>query len=218
VAKRKIKAEQRAKIQYIPPKIPKMSAEQKIKLMGLLGLDMIDEIRKWTRRGLDADMQPFKPYSEIYTKIRKAAGYSTTPDMTVTGDMLNSMVVLKSSRTRFEIGFSDSGKSGRSTLIESAWGKLNKDDRSAIWAMAAAAKAKAGKGRGVSGRRSPVARTPRVQGPPVSGAPAPSNSDKAKWTNRIRPWFTLGGSNSQRYSRMLQRAVFRVEDILSGRL
>jgi hypothetical protein len=45
-----------------------------------------------TKKGLDADGQPFKPYTARYAKKRTARGLSTRPDLAVTGHMLGSMV------------------------------------------------------------------------------------------------------------------------------
>ena len=218
MAKRVIKSKGPIKLQYIPPDIPKLKPQQRIDLMRRLGEELVALIRFDTRDGLDSNLQPFQPYSPIYSRIRQAAGYGTQPDMTVTGNMLNSMMVVEYSRTRFKIGFNDSAVSSSKTILEQAWGKLNKEDRSAIWAMAGAAKAKAGKSRGVSGRRSPVARTPRVQGPPVSGAPAPRNSEKAAWTNRLRPWFTIGPVEGERFKEMQAVAVELVAAALTKRV
>tara|TARA_Y100000592_G_scaffold36173_1_gene57381 strand:- start:1530 stop:2192 length:663 start_codon:yes stop_codon:yes gene_type:complete len=203
MARRVIKSKGPIKLQYIPPDLPKLKPQQQTQIMRQLAQTLILLIQSDTQDGLDANLQPFEPYSPLYARIRAAAGYSTQPDMTVTGQMLNSMVVKTYSRTRFTLGFNDSASVSRKSLVEQAWGGLNKQDRSAIWAMAGAAKARAGKPRNVPGRRSPVASTPKVSGPPISGAPAPRNSEKAEWTNRLRPWFTIGPVNGERFKEMV---------------
>ena len=211
MARRVIKSKGPIKMEYRPPDIPKLKPKQLININKLAGQGLVTIIRRQTGQGLNADLQPFQPYSSLYLRIKTAANkYDGHVNMRVTGRMLNDLRVVRHSQTRFTLGFSDSSNESYSkTLIEAAWGNLNKEDRSAIWAMAGAAKARAGKSRGVSGRRSPVARTSRVQGPPLSGAPAPSNSEKAEWTNRLRPWFTIGPIGGARYN-IMQKFVARL--------
>ena len=218
MARKMIKSMGKIKLKYIAAKMPELKKEERKKVMQRLGLELIGLIRMDTRDGLDANLKPFRPYSSLYSRIRSAAGYGTKPDMTVTGRMLNSMILEKYSATTFSLGFNDASAMSSKSLIQQAWGKLDKKDRSAIWAMAGAAKAKAGKPRRVPGRRSPVASSRKVAGAPISGAPAPRNSEKAAWTNRLRPWFTIGPANGERYQEMLAVAVELVAAALTKRV
>lgn len=220
MAKRKIKGKRGGiTLEYRPPDLPKLEPEEMTMINEKLGRMLVGLIRQDTRDGLDANLQPFRPYSKLYQRIKSGAGkYVGHVNMMVTGSMLDSLTVLKHSKTRFTLGFSDTSRPTPSTMLEDAWGSLSKEDRSAIWGYAMAAKAKTGKRRGVSGRRSPVAKKPKVAGPPISGAPAPTNSEKAEWTNRLRPWLTIGPLNGDRFQEIQEEAADIVAATLKARL
>lgn len=211
MAKRKIKGKRGGMtLEYRPPDLPKLKPEQLVNINKLAGDGLVAIIRRQTGQGVNADLQPFQPYSPLYQRIKSGANkYVGHVNMRVTGSMLNDLQVIKHSRTRFTLGFSDTSRPTPSTMLEDAWGDLSKEDRSAIWGYAMAAKAKTGKRRGVSGRRSPVAKKSKVAGPPISGAPAPTNSEKAEWTNRLRPWLTIGPIGGARYN-IMQTFVARL--------
>ena len=220
MARRKIiKGKGPIRIKYIPPDLPKkIPAEKMARVMAQLSDEMVDVIRYDTRSGVDADLQPFAPYSPLYGRMRSAAGYGTKVDMTLSGDMLNSLVVRKTNKRSLELGFNDGLVSNLQPLVSRAWGGLSTEDRQAVWAMAAAAKRNAGKGPGVGHRKSKAVKgRAATQGPQWGGPPA-TNSEKARWTNKLRPWFTLGGANSARFKEMQLAAVEILADALNLKL
>lgn len=79
-----------------------------------------------TEAGKDAENRSFRPYSQNYAAKRQARGYSTTPNLTITGRMLGSMNV-KEQRGQAAIAISGASRSGlgkrtRSTHAERARG------------------------------------------------------------------------------------------------
>lgn len=70
--------------------------------------DIIKQIRERTQDGLDKNGVKFKPYSKAYTQSMafQIAGKSKGDvDLTLTGDMLGSMVLLSSEKGSLLIGF-----------------------------------------------------------------------------------------------------------------
>lgn len=65
-----------------------------MKELGLLAREV--SIRR-TAKGIDAEGRPFAPYSQRYAEQkRQALGTGGTPDLTVSGRMLNDLQVLRS--------------------------------------------------------------------------------------------------------------------------
>ena len=210
-----IKGKGPIRLKYIPPDLPKKIPNS---IMGPV-MDYMAQItrtviRKQTARGLDADMQPFKPYNALYSRIRAAVGRGSTPDMNVTGDMMKSMVVRKTNKRSFELGFNDGENSNLAPLVTRAWGKLSTEDRQAVWAMAAAAKRKAGKGPGVGRRRSKAVKGRAATKGPQWGGPPATNTEKASWTNKLRPWFTIAPVGGVRANFLAKKAVDRLAEAL----
>ena len=56
-----------------------------------IGAGLVKRIKERTRSGADVDGQAFEPYSKDYGKKRKKENKPTTPDLTYTGAMLNSL-------------------------------------------------------------------------------------------------------------------------------
>ena len=215
MARRKIKGKGPIRIKYIPPDLPKkIPAEIMGPVMDYMAQITRTVIRKQTARGLDADMQPFKPYNALYSRIRAAVGRGSTPDMNVTGDMMKSMVVRKTNKRSFVLGFNDGENSNLAPLVTRAWGKLSTEDRKAVWAMAAAAKRKAGKGPGVGRRGSQAVKGRAATKGPQWGGPPATNTEKASWTNKLRHWFTIGPVGGVRANFLAKKAVDRLAEAL----
>lgn len=65
-------------------------------LMREVGQMAIRAIQSRTRQGRDADGQPFAPYAPGYAKRKaQATGASATPNLTVSGDMLNALQIVE---------------------------------------------------------------------------------------------------------------------------
>ena len=77
-------------------------------------------IHEETQLGKDWDGKRFRKYSPLYKRTRKKAGYPVKPDLTVTGNMLNSLSVVRVSNRSVTVGFLDRPATGR-TLLEKAW-------------------------------------------------------------------------------------------------
>ncbi len=75
-------------------------------LMRDVGLMAIRAIQARTRQGRDSSGQPFRPYSPGYAK-RKAAevGASSTPNLTVSGDMLNALQIVEVTDATVTLGW-----------------------------------------------------------------------------------------------------------------
>ncbi len=74
-----------------------------------IAIEVIDRIVKRTKGGKDKNGRPFAPYSQEYrhSLAFKNAGKSETPDLTLSGDMLDSIQLLSNSDGKVEIGFED---------------------------------------------------------------------------------------------------------------
>lgn len=71
-----------------------------------LGLEVIDRIKTRTRAGLDVNGELFVDYSPGYAKQREAYGRGTAVvDLTVSGDMLNNLVVLDADKRSVTVGW-----------------------------------------------------------------------------------------------------------------
>lgn len=73
-------------------------------LMREIGLAAIEMIRTRTRQGRGTD-GPLKPYSPAYAKAKAKAGLSSTVNLTVSGDMLNTLQVTEVTDTSVTIGW-----------------------------------------------------------------------------------------------------------------
>lgn len=209
MARRKIiKGKGPIRVKYIPPDLPKKIPNSIMgPVMRRLAGRAILVIQTDTEMGFDADMKPFRPYNAVYARMRAHVGRSTDVDMSLTGDMLRSMTVRKTNKRSFELGFEDGDNSHMAPLVTRAWGKMSKEDRSAVWAWAAMARRNAGKGPGVGRRKSKAVKgRAATQGPQWGGPPA-TNSEKARWTNQLRPWFTLGRPSGPRVQLLAEEAV-----------
>lgn len=69
-------------------------------------------------KGIDQDGRRFRPYSRLYSEARSEAGYNTRPDLTVTGDMLNAVVIVSATENSVTIGFNDSQKAGHRSKLD----------------------------------------------------------------------------------------------------
>lgn len=72
-----------------------------------IAVEVIDKIIKRTKKGLDKDGQPFAGYSKAYKDSLnfKIAGKSSKVDLTLSGDMLDSIKILQNQGRSVEIGF-----------------------------------------------------------------------------------------------------------------
>jgi hypothetical protein len=69
----------------------------------------IDIIVERTQDGVSLSGRPFKKYSDSYQKSVsfKAFGKSSTPNLTLSGDMLDLLELIDTTRNTFEIGWTD---------------------------------------------------------------------------------------------------------------
>lgn len=75
-------------------------------LMREVGLLAIEIIRTRTRKGLDATGQAFEPYSPEYARQKtKETGASSTPNLTLSGDLLNTLQITEVTDTSVTIGW-----------------------------------------------------------------------------------------------------------------
>jgi len=164
-------------------------------------------IHQETQAGKDWNGKRFRPYSKLYKNTRKAGGYPIKPDLTVSGNMLNSMAVVAQTASSVTLGFLNRPPTGR-TLLEKAWPRLSPSDRTAYMLLAIRSKRRAGKRKGVAGRRNPSARKGKRRGKaPRSDHPRLLPSEKMQATNRLRPWFGFGNGNSKRRSMIQAEGV-----------
>lgn len=68
----------------------------------------IGRIQRRTSSGVDVDGAAFKPYSPDYKEQRVAAGFSSEPNLQVSGQTLKSMKIVRSSPKESVIGFTGS--------------------------------------------------------------------------------------------------------------
>lgn len=75
----------------------------------VLAEEIIFHVRQRTKNGLDIDNKPFIRYSKAYKESNEftATGKSSSVDLTLTDDMLSSMVVKSSGVGFIRIGMSD---------------------------------------------------------------------------------------------------------------
>ena len=81
-----------------------------------VGEDLIDFIRDRTSKGLGKDNKPFPKYSKAYKESFefKVAGKTNTVDLELTGEMMDSLIVLSVKKGEIEIGYPpDSPVNGR---------------------------------------------------------------------------------------------------------
>jgi phage gpG-like protein len=77
-------------------------------------------IRTRTEKGLDVENTPFLPLSAAYAERRQKAGYGSTSNLTLSGQMLNDMAVVSVSGNKVTLGFrSEGNRPGRGgTLVQ----------------------------------------------------------------------------------------------------
>jgi hypothetical protein len=95
-----------AKHQKIAIQLPKaLTASQREAVAG----DVIEHIRKRSRKGLDKNNRPFAKYSKEYTESLdfKVAGKSKKVDLTLSGDMLGAIDLIEHGKGKIVIGFED---------------------------------------------------------------------------------------------------------------
>jgi len=186
-------------------------------VMRLVGESAISRIIVETQDlGKDKNGRKFKPYSDLYSKVREAAGRKTEVDLTDTAEMINAVSVSQASPTFVVIGFTDTVPPKRKSILAKAWPKLDASTQRAFYAIAAAAKRKAGKSRRTGPRRNPSAG--RSAGPIFSGHPEALPSEKAKYTNNLRPWFGFGPKNSKRRKEISRRALNLIKEVFDDRI
>jgi len=89
------------------------------KVMREIGAGLVSRIRARTQRGIDSAGRPFRPLSPRYASAKREALGHARADLTVSGRMLNDMIV-SPRRNEVAISFSSGGSmraSGR-TLIQ----------------------------------------------------------------------------------------------------
>ena len=166
----------------------------------------------------DKNGRRFKPYSDLYSKVRKAAGRGTKVDMTDTGNMFKALQPTGETANSVTLAFNDTVRPEGKTLLAKAWPKLDEQTRRSFYAIAAASKRRAGKRPGTGPRRNPSATRGRKQGPLFSGHPPALPSEKASYTNRLRPWFGLGSKNSKRRQQIMRRAINQLQEVFDDRI
>jgi len=169
--------------------------------------------------GINKYGRPFKPYSDLYSKVRDAAGRPTRVDMTSSAHMINSMKPTDETANSVVLSFVDTVQPPKRTLLQKAWRKLDKDTKNAFFALAAISKRKAGKSRSTGRRDNPSAKKGRRSAKAlISGHPAPLASEKAKYTNSLRPWFGLGPRNGKRRKEIERRVLNLLQEIFDDRI
>tara|TARA_Y100001938_G_scaffold132665_1_gene191172 strand:+ start:753 stop:1397 length:645 start_codon:yes stop_codon:yes gene_type:complete len=186
--------------------------------MRIIGEQAISRIIVETQDlGKDKNNRRFRPYSKLYAEVRKAAGRSTRVDLTDTGHMINAISVTDARNNGVTVGFIDTVNPDRKSILAKAWPKLSESTKRSFYAIAAAAKRKAGKRPGTGPRRNRSATSGRRQGPLFSGHPQALPSEKARYTNRQRPWFGFGSKNSKRRQQISRRAINLLQEIFDQR-
>lgn len=71
-----------------------------------VGVEAVSIIRRRTAAGIDMHGKAFAPYVENYRADKVESGRTGSPDLTLTGQMLGNLQVLKSEERRVTIGFS----------------------------------------------------------------------------------------------------------------
>ena len=96
------------KQQKVPIKIPKEYSKDEREA---IALDIVEFIRERTReKGLDKDNKKMPKYSKGYEKSLdfRVAGKSKKVDLTLTGDMLDLLDVIKTAKGKIEVGYQES--------------------------------------------------------------------------------------------------------------
>lgn len=91
-----------------------------------IATEVIDYIVERTQSNKDYRNAPFKPYSKSYKNSTdfKAAGKSSKVDLTLSGDMLDSLKIIKEKRGEIVIGFTDKQEAGKAEgNIEGTYGQ-----------------------------------------------------------------------------------------------
>ena len=172
--------------------------------MRIIGEQAISRIIVETQDlGKDKNNRRFRPYSKLYAEVRKAAGRKPRVDLTDTGHMMNAISVPDARNNGVTVGFIDTVNPDRKSLLDNAWPKLSENTKRSFYAIFAADKRKAGKRPGIGGRR--------------GGHPQALPSEKARYTNRQRPWFGFGSKNSKRRQQISRRAINLLQEIFDQR-
>ena len=86
----------------------------------LIGEAAVRYIVRDTQAGRDENGKRFRKYSKTYRALRDKAGYPTRPDLTVTGQMLNSVSVVAVTADSVSIGLIHSQRASGSALTTMA--------------------------------------------------------------------------------------------------
>lgn len=70
-----------------------------------IGLLARERIQRRTRQGMGPDGAPFAPLSEGYAKRKQAELGTSSPDLTVSGRMLNDMTITDATDTSVTLGW-----------------------------------------------------------------------------------------------------------------
>jgi hypothetical protein len=100
-----------------------LAPETRQRILERMAVEAIGIIQRRTEAGRDAEGQPFRPYSERYGALRAGSGRdSATVSLHLSGGMLASMKVLRSSPEEAVIGFEGSSPVARFARIRTAKG------------------------------------------------------------------------------------------------
>jgi hypothetical protein len=80
--------------------------------------NQIERIQARTAQGLDTNGHPFAPYALSTARARARKGLSTTPNLRVTGAMLDAMIPEVRSETEFGIVFADDTQEAIAASLE----------------------------------------------------------------------------------------------------
>lgn len=100
--------------------LPKVGAGIGKPTWAQIGQAAVRFIVRETQSGKDQDGRTFKPYSELYRELRAKGGYSRTPDLTVTGQMLGAVDVVQTTTNSVTIGVHESQRASGSALLTAA--------------------------------------------------------------------------------------------------
>lgn len=89
----------------------RLTDEQRIALLRRAAANAIGIIKRRTVKGVDVNGAAFAPYSKEYERLKSGTGRGTDVNLTLTGNMLGSMVILDITPERALIGFEGSGTS-----------------------------------------------------------------------------------------------------------
>lgn len=102
-------------------KVPRLDLAPGPSVMQEVGDFAIRLITTRTQRGLDIEGRPFASLTPAYAKVKQAETGSSAANLTVSGRMLNDLVVTKASGTSAVLGFRSRGgraPRGAQTLIQ----------------------------------------------------------------------------------------------------